>query len=299
MIRTHFRQFLSHGPSFFPRAATWIAAFALIGTAHAYNSEPATNPFISEGYAAHEAGKTDEALGAFQKALTANDKDVAALMGTAMIYAEQERHSEAFSSFDTVVRYAPDNVFAWNGRGLAAFNMENFDEALASFERATANQPVNGFFYESLAWTWMCRGDFVKAAEAAKQAILMYSRRGEASSYPLLIAYFSYLESGDFENAGRTLDYAVANRPGGRWPTPVIDYLDGRILATDLISYVSNSAEETEAQTYIGLQLRSEGKHADAARHLEWVSQKGDPRVFEYTLARSLSLQGKVASVHP
>jgi len=255
------------------------------------------SPFVTEGYAQLEAGQPENALIAFDQALEADNHDLSARLGQAMIYAEQERHQDAFSSYDLIVQRYPQHAFAWNGRGLAAFNLEDFDTALTSFQMAIADQPVNGFFYESLAWTQMCRGEFIDAAESAKKASLMYSRKGETSTYPLLIAYFSYHESGDAKNALRTLQYANKNKPVNQWPAPVIDYLSEKIGEADLISFVTNTAEETEAHTYIGLYLRLLGETDAADQHLQWVSKNGNSQVFEYTLARALNLQNNVASV--
>ena len=264
---------------------------------HANNEpDPNVSPFVSEGFAELEAGNTENALVAFDQALQADGNDLSARLGQAMIYAEQERHQAAFSSYDLIVQRYPQHAFAWNGRGLAAFNLEDFDTALTSFKMATVDQPVNGFFYESLAWTHMCRGEFMDAAESAKKATLMYGRKGETSAYPLLIAYFAYHESGDARNALRTLQYANKNKPLNQWPAPVIDYLSEKIDESDLISYITNSAEETEAHTYIGLYLRLLGEIDEANRHLQWVSQNGDSQVFEYTLARAINLQTNVAS---
>ena len=260
------------------------------------NFVPSASPLVTKGYAQLEAGQPAKALIAFEQALQADAKNLSARLGQAMIYAEQERHQEAFASYDVIVQHYPQHAFAWNGRGLAAFNLEDFDTALTSFKMATVDQPVNGFFYESLAWTQMCRGEFVDAAESAKKASLMYSRKGETSAYPLLIAYFSYHESGDAQNALRTLEYANKNKPVNQWPAPVIDYLSEKIGEADLISFVTNPAEETEAHTYIGLYLRLLGETDAADQHLQWVSQNGNSQVFEYTLARALNLQNNVAS---
>jgi tetratricopeptide (TPR) repeat protein len=260
------------------------------------NFVPSASPLVTEGYAQLEAGQPAKALIAFEQALQADAKNLSARLGQAMIYAEQEHHQEAFASYDVIVQHYPQHAFAWNGRGLAAFNLEDFDTALTSFKMATVDQPVNGFFYESLAWTQMCRGEFVDAAESAKKASLMYSRKGETSAYPLLIAYFSYHESGDAQNALRTLEYANKNKPVNQWPAPVIDYLSEKIGEADLISFVTNPAEETEAHTYIGLYLRLLGETDAADQHLQWVSQNGNSQVFEYTLARALNLQNNVAS---
>lgn len=252
----------------------------------------------AEAYQLLESGNTAAALEKFEFALKENTADLSARLGQAMIFAEQQRHTDAFNAFDTIVDQHPRHAFAWNGRGLAAFNLENFDQALLSFEQATAEQPLNGFFYESLAWTLMCQGQFQEAAKSAKQATLMYHRNKESSAYPLLIAYFSYLETGDLRNAQTTLRYAAENKPLNQWPSPVVDYLQGTITQNELISYVSDTTQETEAHTYIGLKLRGDGQLDSARKHLSWVAQHGDPRVFEYTLARVLNLREGVALIH-
>lgn len=258
-----------------------------LGAKHGGNTET--------GYSLLESGDSTAALELFEVALRENSQDLPARLGQAMVFAEQQRHTDAFQAFDKIVDQHPRHAFAWNGRGLAAFNMENFDEALLSFKEATSEQPMNGFFYESLAWTLMCRGQFQEAAQSAKQATLMYNRNRESSAYPLLIAYFSYLESGDTKNAQSTLRYAAENKTPNQWPSPVIDYLQGALSDDELISFVTDTSQETEAHTYIGLNLRNGDRVEEAKRHLSWVAQHGDPRVFEYTLARVLNLREGVA----
>lgn len=257
--------------------------------------DAAGHPKIAEAYQLLESGNTAAALDKFEFVLKDNQGDLSARLGQAMIFAEQQRHPDAFRAYDTIVSQHPRHAFAWNGRGLAAFNMEDFDEALRSFKHATAEQPLNGFFYESLAWTLMCRGQFKQAAQSAKQATLMYQKTSESSAYPLLIAYFSYLETGDGRSAQTTLRYADKNKPRNQWPSPVVDYLQGELTQSELISYVTDTTQETEAHTYIGLHLRNQGKMIDAGNHLSWVGRHGDPRVFEYTLARVLNLRESVA----
>jgi tetratricopeptide (TPR) repeat protein len=265
---------------------------ALGGGASAFR--PSTQ--VEQAYASLEQGESDKALQAFNLALEENAQDLPARLGQALIFSEQQRHADAFAAYSVIVEQYPQHAFAWNGRGLAAFNMEDFDEALNSFEQATADMPMNGFFYESLAWTHMCRGEFSEAVSAAKQAILIYQQNGEHPAYPLLIAYFSSLEMGNPAEALRTLRYAMKNKPVGRhWPTPVFDFLAGRIEQNELIGFIADSAQETEAHAYIGLHLRAQGKHEAANSHLHWVATKGDGRVFEHMLARVIHRTDEVA----
>jgi len=253
---------------------------------------------VTEAYGFLEDGNQQQALDAFNQVLEQDTGFLPARLGQAMIYAERQRHVEAFNAFDLIVQSHPRHTFAWNGRGLAAFNLQNFNEALSSFEQATRDEPVNGFYYESLAWTHLCLGDYTEARKSAKTATLMYHQKGESSAYPLLIAYFSSLESGATADARRTLGYALSNKPAhNSWPHPVFDYLAGQVDAPELISFVKDSAQETEAHTYIGLKLRAAGDATHAAAHLRWVAEHGDQRVFEFRLARALNAGTKVAAV--
>ncbi len=277
----------------------WIILSLSFSTLSTFAQDSTVLQAIENGYTLLNKGDKEGAISSFDNAIQKDPENVNALLGRAMVFASQERHSKAFIAYDAVVKRTPENAFAWNGRGLAAFNLEDFDQALFSFERSTLDNPVNGFFYESMAWALMCRGDFNRAAESAKQATLMYSRIGKTTIYPIFIAYFSYAENGDINNAQRTLSYAARNKPRKGWPAPIVDYLTGLIDREDLISYVSNTAEETEAHTYIGLNLRSQQQFDDASKHLSWVSRNGDTRVFEYTLARAINLQNRMAMMEP
>lgn len=253
------------------------------------------NPQVNEAYELFAAGQSEAALEQFQTALSDDSADLSAQLGRAMVFADLQRHKDAFSSYNDIVLQHPKHAFAWNGRGLAAFNMEDFDEALNSFEQATSGRPINGFFYETLAWTHMCRGEYSEAIVSAKTAALMYNRKREDSIYPMLITYFAYAETGDFESARKALNYAYQNKPANRWPSPIIDYIAGNINEAELISSVNSIGQETEAHAYIGLRHRINKELEVSKRHLNWVARNGDPRVFEYTLSRALDLQDSVA----
>ena len=244
---------------------------------------------INNAFILLEQGYLNDALSKFEAILSVDENCMAAQLGQAMTLADMNAYQAAFESYDNLVTNYPEHAFAWNGRGLAAFNLEDFATAEASFRQAIAQQPVNGFFLESLAWSQMCQGAYAEAAEAAKQASLMYSRRQEATLYPLLVSYFAYLAAGDMENAVRTLNYALADDSAENWPAPIIKYAAGAFDADELISHVTSIAEETEAHTYIGLVKRFQGAQTPAINHFNWVARHGNSDVFEYSLAKSLS----------
>lgn len=249
---------------------------------------------LQEAYENLKAGKTIGATEGFQSILEKDSNNLQAQLGMAMVFNKEQRFPEAFAAYDNLSKYYPQSAFVWNGRGLAAYNLEDFILALDSFKQASEMQP-NGHHFESLAWTQMCLGEFEQAATNAKRASLFYSKEGQQTLYPLLIAYFSHLEANDALNAQRTLDYTLANLRNDAWPLPILRLIVGKITVPELISAVTNYREETEVHTYVGLYLRSIGEQAAAKKHLRWVRTRGDPSVFEYILARSLELEATVA----
>lgn len=258
-------------------------------------AEATPSPTITAGYNQLRSGDYTQALELFQQILSQDPTNLKSLLGIAIAHSEKRNHQDAYQAFDKVVQLSPENTYAWSGRGLAAFNLEDFDAALDSFKMATKDRPVNGFYYESLAWTHFCRGEFKAAAETSKIATLMYAKEGTHTSYPQLIAYFSHLELAEFDNANRALRYALKNQNRQAWPAPVLKYLSNQISKHQLISYVSDHAEETEAHVYIALKLNAIGDTTKADKHINWVSNHGDQSVFEFTLARSRRLQNSVA----
>ena len=251
---------------------------------------PAVSPIqesIDQSFELLNQGKTQKALESFQIILESDPSNLQAQLGEAMIFNKLERYPEAFAAYDHLTEQLPTNSFAWNGRGLAAFNLGRFDAALDSFRFASEMTPT-GYHYESLAWTYMCRGEFDLAAQNAKRANLLYTRNGEQTLYPLLLAYFAHLEAEDLASAQKTLNYSLANLPRTGWPLPVLHFIIGKINTAELISHIRNSAQETEVHTYLGLYWRAQGEYETAAKHLDWVRKKGDPSVFEFVLARAL-----------
>ena len=214
------------------------------------NSVPATSleatsicleSLMADALVQLDAGHTEEALAGFEQVIALDHHYVPALLGAAMVCADKEQHARAFEFYEQVVSLEPKHAMAWNGRGLAAFNLERMDEAVASFERSVEDQPINGFFYEALAWSEMCANKTASAIQSAKESLLMYSQTDASSIYPTLIIYFCALELNDIKNAQRALRYAVKNHEPKQWPAPVIYYLNDSIDSRELLSCVVNS----------------------------------------------------------
>ncbi len=244
---------------------------------------------LDAAYRLIDQGATEEALALFSAAFEADETSLPALMGMGEIWFTAGDFKQAFKVYDMVVQAHPNQIVAWNRRGISALNLEKYGVALESLSRAVQDQPMNGFFYESLAWAHFCVGDMESAVKEARTSALMYQREGKFSLYPLLISYFGYVTLDDKPRAVTSLNFARRSAREAMWPFPVLEFLEGRLTGNDLLASVSNKQEETEARVYLGMQLKQEGRSEAAKLQLDWVARHGDRGVFEYTLARSIN----------
>jgi len=71
------------------------------------------------------------------------------------------------------------------------------------------------------------------------------------------------------------------------WPYPVIEYLQQKLTAEELLARATDNDKQTEAHAYIGLALSLNGEREAALEHLRWVRENGNRNFVEYPLALS------------
>lgn len=109
--------------------------------------------------------------------------------------------------------------------------------------------------------------------------------RDDSAVYMMMTAHFGYrLEHNDAE-AEAILKKAVTIVDHNEWPYPVIRYLLHEITAKELLAQANDSDKQTEAHTYLGLDLSLTGKRDEAITHLRWVKEKGNKHFYEYPVA--------------
>jgi len=69
------------------------------------------------------------------------------------------------------------------------------------------------------------------------------------------------------------------------WVQNVFRFLKGDLPAERLIKLAPNKPKETEAHTYVALDLAGRGQRAQAIQHLQWVVDHGSNSVYEYRVA--------------
>jgi tetratricopeptide (TPR) repeat protein len=199
---------------------------------------------------------------------------------------------QALNLYNQLLVLRPHNASIWNRHGLAAMRLQDFSTAVRSLSEAVRDYPINGSYYESLAWALLARGDYLGASERSRTAILMYQRENNFSLYPFFIRFIAEHAQDQSEQAALSLRYAKRNLRDRSWPLPLLEYLSEQLPQNQLLASVSNLREETEAHLIIGLREYFIGDTERGRQHLTWAAGAGDPRASGQAVAHAFRFNG-------
>ena len=97
--------------------------------------------YYNEGNSLIEAGDYEEAISAFDRALSSRNDFAQAWSNKGFAQGKLNRHFEKFSSCQRATEVAPDFAEAWNCRGLARFESQQYEKALEEYNKAIAIEP--------------------------------------------------------------------------------------------------------------------------------------------------------------
>ena len=107
--------------------------------------------YYNEGNSLIEAGEYEEAISAFDRALSYRDDFAQAWSNKGFAQGKLNRHFEKLFSCQRATEVDPDFAEAWNCRGLARFDSEQYEKALEEYNKAIA---INPEFYRG----WFNKG---------------------------------------------------------------------------------------------------------------------------------------------
>lgn len=256
-----------------------------LATEHSFEAGAGAIDPLQEGFQRLHDRDPAGAIEAFDRALQASPQHVLGLYGKAAALGKLQRHQEALEIINLVVERNPDDYDALSLRGVTHYNLGQFDRAEADFQAAVESDPKEAFYFEALAWALLCQGRADEAGKAALRANLLYKQFSGDPAFSLILAYLGFRMDNNLAEARKILRFASEQLDPISWPFPVIAFFNGNIDENGLIVEVSTHEQETEARTYIALQLIWDNRPQQARPHLEWVQRRGTPEVFEYALA--------------
>lgn len=142
----------------------------------------AAQGYAARGSALAKAGKSDEALAEFDRALTLDPYNVPALYGRGLLYQADKRHEQAIADFSAANGLTPQRVEPLLARATSYLAIDKVKEAASDVDEAVQADPnsaqawtVRGTAYERL-------GDKAKAFASYSRALALRPRDEAARS---------------------------------------------------------------------------------------------------------------------
>jgi tetratricopeptide (TPR) repeat protein len=179
-------------------ALEWIDKGLEIDSSDAWNH-------YQRGVTLREMERYDEALAVFDKAIGLDPRADWAYAQKGTTLRLMERYDEALAAFDKALELDPKADWVYVQKGITLREMERYDEALGWIDKGLDIDPSD-------AWNHYQRGITLREMKRYDEAIAAFQKTIEMDSEKAYVwtgLGYSYLEQGDLERAGETLEKAI------------------------------------------------------------------------------------------
>jgi len=108
-------------------------------------------------------------------------------------------------------------------------------------------------------------------------ATLTSSQGADVQAYVTVLAVLAAEESGDREQAKSLLASCATSCKGDAGSQRLLQYLQRKITARDLLNAASDKFQRADAHAVIGFTLLQRGERAEASEHFKWVMRNAEP----------------------
>ena len=163
--------------------------------------------YFEQGYEHGEAGRLDEAISAYSRAIALNPDYASAYHNRGNAYSDKGDYGQAIADYDQAIALNSDFALAYYNRGFAYSGKGDYDQAIADYDQAIALNPDDAFAYTNRGNAYRNKGDY-------DQAIADFTRSIELGNPELHLPYnnrgVAYENKGDYDAA--IADYEAALR---------------------------------------------------------------------------------------
>lgn len=140
----------------------------------AAKATPASNEaqaYTTRGQALSRAGKIEEALAEFDKAIAADPHYADGLYCRGLLYQSQRQHQLAIDDFTSANGLTPQRAEPLLGRAISYLAMDKLTEAAADLDEAAQADPHNAQIWTTRGLAYERLGDNAKAAASYNHAL--------------------------------------------------------------------------------------------------------------------------------
>jgi len=138
--------------------------------------------YAARGQALAKAGKTEEALAEFDRALALDPYNVPALYGRGLIYQSDRQHEQAIADFTAANGLTPQRVEPLLARATSYLAIDKAKEAASDLDEAVQADPNSAQAWSARGATYERLGDKAKAFTSYGRALALRPRDETARS---------------------------------------------------------------------------------------------------------------------
>ena len=138
--------------------------------------------YATRGQALAKAGKTEEALAEFDRALTRDPYNVPALYGRGLIYQADKRHEQAIADFTAANGLTPQRIEPLLARATSYLAIDKTKEAASDLDEAVQADPGSAQAWSARGATYERLGDKAQAFTSYGRALTLRPRDEAARS---------------------------------------------------------------------------------------------------------------------
>ncbi len=190
---------------------TWQQANVFLNATTLWTSTLEKNPECAVahnniGFVLLQAGKVDEALPHFEKAVLLQPDDANAQKNLGSSLLEKGRVDEAIGYYQTALKLKPDDSGALNNYGFALFKKGKVDEAIAEYLKAIKVQPDDPGVHHNLGLAYFKEGLVDEAMREYQKALLLKPDNAEVHNDIASVLSKKGLEAGAIQHWKRALE---------------------------------------------------------------------------------------------
>jgi tetratricopeptide (TPR) repeat protein len=228
--------------------------------------------------------QVDEGLAALAAAADDAPADFSAHYYLADALKVAGRYEESLKAFDRALAINGESADAWFGLSLAALALRRDSQSEAAMHQVLRLDRKPAWYY-SRARHALILGRNDIAARDVERCLDSMGWGNPSGPYAAFVGVLAQRRLGQHAEAAELLRRTVEATTAKTWARHVADYLSGSLAEDDFLNRAKDNGQRTEAHTYIGMMKALAGDRDAAVQHFQWVKTRGDRNYSEYELA--------------
>ena len=224
--------------------------------------------YIDLGMAYFDAERFQDAMAAFQQAITINPQASRAYNGVGRVCYHTGPAQAAIEAYERAISLDRNYIDPYYGLGiLYAAQLGEYEAAINAFQRGVEHNPTEAFLVASLGSTYARMGEFEKAIESLQRALSLEPENDFAYSW-LSIIYLHIAKYDDAINACQR-EIEIADKHSARRVLGYVYNLQGRFeeAIEQLERSITLEPEDYEARGALAQMYKTVGREEQFQEH--------------------------------